>query len=101
MFLVLALYLCASLALLLGAAEMERRAIVARRLGPNGRAMLLALAISAATALAVTAAAAVSWGWINMLHVLGAMIVYHAFMGIFIVHGLQEVSARVASRSVR
>ncbi|MEX5730039.1 polyferredoxin [Rhodovulum iodosum] len=96
MFQFLALYLLLSLAVLMGAAEVERRAIVARRLGPNGRAMLLALAASAIAALGVTAATAYEWGWINMLHVLGGLIVYHGVMGIFLVHGLQEVSARAA-----
>ncbi|SIO46702.1 hypothetical protein SAMN05444722_2348 [Rhodovulum sp. ES.010] len=94
MFQVLALYLVLSLMLLLGAAAMERSAILAKRMGPNGRALLLALAISAAGALLVTAAAAFAWGWINMLHVLGGLILYHGIMGVFLVHGLQEVSAR-------
>lgn len=95
-FLLLALYLCFSLIVLLGAAELERRAIVARRLGPNGRAFLLSLVISVVVSLGVTVAAGVMGGWVDMLHVLGGSIVYHGFMGVFLVHGLQEVSARVA-----
>jgi membrane associated rhomboid family serine protease len=98
MFELLAVYLCASLILLLGASEIERRAIVARRLGPNGRAFLWALVISAAGSLGVTVATAFLGDWVDMLHVLGASIVYHGFMGAFLVHGLQEVSARVANQ---
>ncbi|OLS43847.1 hypothetical protein BV509_05535 [Rhodovulum sulfidophilum] len=97
---VFALYLGFSLVLLLGAAELERRAIVARRLGPNGRAMLIALVVSAVSSLFVVVAAGVSGGWIFMLHVLGGAILYHALMGIFLVHGLQEVSARVAGHGM-
>ncbi|MGC9418153.1 MAG: hypothetical protein ACP5EN_04190 [Rhodovulum sp.] len=100
MFLLLTIYFCLSLTLLLGAAGLERRDIVARRLGVNGRAMLLALAVSAVAALGVTVATAFAWGWVNMLHVLGGMIVYHGIMGIFLVHGLQEVSARVARQNM-
>ena len=85
-----------SLALLLGATELERRAIVARRLGPNGRAILLALFVSAVASLVVTVAAGISGGWIYFFHVLGASIIYHGVMGVSLVHGLQEVSARVA-----
>ncbi|MCE6953062.1 hypothetical protein LAZ40_22645 [Cereibacter sphaeroides] len=101
MFQFLALSLGLSLVLLLGATEIERRAIVARRLGPNGRAILAALFISAVASLAVTVAAAFAGGWIYLLHVLGASIVYHGFMGVFLVHGLQEVSARVAEQAMR
>lgn len=92
----LALSLGFSLVLLLGATELERRAIVARRLGPNGRAILVALFLSAVAALGVTVAAGISGGWIYFFHVLGGSILYHAIMGVFLVHGLQEVSARVA-----
>lgn len=96
MFLFITLCLAASLGLLFGAAELERRAIVARRRGPNGRAMLLALLISAVGSLFVVVIATVSGGWIYLLHLLGASILYHGFMGISLIHGLQEVSARVA-----
>lgn len=99
MFWTLVLYFGLSLALLLGAAEIERRAIVAKRLGPNGRAMLLALAASAIAALVLSVAAVFAWGWVDMLHVLGGMILYHGVMGVFLVHGLQEVSARAAGHS--
>lgn len=101
MVLFLALYLCLSLVLLLGAAALERRAIVARRLGPNGRAMLLALALSMIAGLAATVTTGAAWGWINMLHVLGGVILYHGVMGVFLVQGLQEVSARVAGHAMR
>ncbi|TCO71645.1 hypothetical protein [Rhodovulum euryhalinum] len=96
MLLLLGLYLCFSLALLLGAAEIERRAIVARRLGPNGKAFLAAIVTSMVVSLGVTVASAFIGGWIQLLHVLGGSILYHGVMGIFLVHGLQEVSARVA-----
>ncbi|MBN2906204.1 MAG: hypothetical protein JXJ18_05810 [Rhodobacteraceae bacterium] len=95
-----ALYLFLSLILLLGATELERRAIVARRLGPNGRAILLALVISAVASLGVTVATAYSQGWIYLFHVIGASIIYHGFMGISLVHGLQKVSARAAGHEV-
>lgn len=101
MFQFLALSLGLSLVVLLGATEIERRAIVARRLGPNGRAILSALVISAVASLGVTVAAAFAGGWIYLLHVLGASILYHGVMGIFLVHGLQEVSARVAGHTAR
>ncbi|MCB6179814.1 hypothetical protein LHP98_16965 [Rhodobacter sp. Har01] len=101
MFQFLALSLGASLVLLLGAAELERRAIVARRMGPNGRAMLAALAISAVASLGVIGVAAYSTGWIYLLHLVGATVAYHGFMGVFLVHGLQEVSARVASQPLQ
>lgn len=94
MFQFLAISTGLSLALLLGATEWERRAIVARRLGPNGRAILTALAISAIGSLGVVVTAGVSGGWIFLLHLLGASILYHGAMGVFLVHGLQEVSAR-------
>lgn len=97
----LGIYLCASLVLLLGATELERRAIVARRLGPNGRAILSALVISVVASLGVTVASAFLGGWIYLLHVLGLSIVYHGVMGVFLVHGLQKVSARVASHGAR
>jgi len=87
-------YVVFSLALLLGAAVLERRGILAMEMKPNGKAMLLALAVSAGTGLALTLTTLVAWGWVNMLHVLGGVILYHAVMGIFLVHGLQEVSAR-------
>lgn len=90
------LYLVVSLAVMFGAAELERRAIVARRLGPNGRAILIALFASAVGALGVTLAAGVMGDWVDLLHVLGGAIVYHAVMGVSLVHGLQKVSARVA-----
>lgn len=92
----LTLYTLCSLALLFGAAEMERRAIVARRYGPNGRAMLLSLVISVIASLFVIVGGAISSGWIYLAHLLGASILYHGFMGISLVHGLQETSARVA-----
>lgn len=101
MFQLIALYLGLSLIVLFGAAAMERRAILAKRLGPNGRAMLLALAASAISALVVTVATGFAWGWINMLHVLGGMILYHGIMGVSLVHGLQEVSARAAGHPPR
>ncbi|WP_242509435.1 hypothetical protein, partial [Rhodovulum imhoffii] len=97
-FQLLALYLAFSLLLLFGAAELERRAIVARRLGPNGRAMLLALVISVVASLVVVAVSAFVEDWVYMLHALGASIAYHGFMGVSLVHGLQEVSARVAAQ---
>lgn len=97
MLLLLGTYLCASLVLLFGAAELERRAIVARRLGPNGRALLIALVVSAVASLGITVAAGVIGNWVDMLHVLGGAILYHAIMGVSLVHGLQKVSARVAS----
>lgn len=90
------IYTVLSLALLFGAAEWERRAIMARRLGPNGRAMLIALLVSAVSSLFVIVGGAVSAGWIYILHMLGASILYHTVMGISLVHGLQEVSARTA-----
>ncbi len=96
MFQFLALSFGVSLALLLGATEWERRAIVARRLGPNGRAILAALAISAVGSLGVVVTAGVAEGWVYLLHLLGASILYHGVMGVFLVHGLQEVSARTA-----
>ncbi|AWD23476.1 hypothetical protein [Fuscovulum blasticum] len=99
MFQFLACSFALSLVLLLGAAELERRAIVARRMGPNGRAMLAALAISALASLVVIVVAAYSAGWIYLLHLLGATIVYHGVMGVFLVHGLQEVSARANAES--
>jgi len=98
---IIALYLVFSLVVLLGAAELERRAIVAKRLGPNGRAMLLALFVSAVSSLAVVISAAFATDWIYMLHVLGGSIIYHGLMGIFLVHGLQEVSARVGAQAFR
>lgn len=94
--LTLTLYTVLSLAMLFGAAEWERRSIVARKRGPNGRAMLIALLVSAVASLFVIVGGAVSAGWIYILHLLGASILYHAFMGISLVHGLQEVSARIA-----
>ncbi|ANB32722.1 hypothetical protein JMM63_07600 [Rhodovulum sulfidophilum] len=97
---VFVLYLVFSLGVLLGAAELERRAIVARRLGPNGRAMLVALAASALGALVVVVISTFAEGWIYMLHVLGGAILYHGFMGAFLVHGLQEVSARAAGHDI-
>ena len=99
MFELLAVALTLSLALLFGAAEMERRAIVARRLGPNGRAMLSALAISAVASLFVIGVTAFSVGWIYLLHLISATIIYHGVMGVALVHGLQEVSARVAGHA--
>lgn len=93
--------LVASLLLLFGAAELERRAIVARRMGPNGRAMLSALVVSAVASLGVMVVAAYSAGWIYLLHLLGATIIYHAVMGISLVHGLQQVSARVAGQPLQ
>ena len=101
MFQFLVISLAISLLLLFGAAELERRAIVARRMGPNGRAMLAALALSAVASLGVIVVAAYSVGWIYLLHLLGATIIYHAFMGISLVHGLQLVSARVATQPLR
>lgn len=96
----LSLYLFFSLALLFGASELERRAIVARKMGPNGRAFLFAIAFSAIASLFVTVTAAYSAGWIYVLHILGASIIYHGLMGIFLVHGLQKVSARVAGHAL-
>ncbi|MRH20148.1 hypothetical protein [Rhodovulum strictum] len=95
MLLVLGLYLGFSLSLLLGAAELERRAIVARRLGPNGRAILIALIVSVVVSLGVVAAGAVTGGLLRTLHLLGGTIVYHGAMGVLLVRGLQQVSARV------
>ncbi|MBZ4021700.1 hypothetical protein CKO11_04400 [Rhodobacter sp. TJ_12] len=92
----LTIYTLFSLGLLFGAAELERRAINERRYGPNGRAMLLSLVISVVASIFVIIGGAISSGWIYILHLLGASIVYHGFMGISLVHGLQEVSARVA-----
>lgn len=96
MFYVIVLYMLLSLGLLFGAAELERRAIVARRRGPNGRAMLLSLLISAVGSLVVLVIGGFSAGWIYILHILGGSILYHGIMGISLVHGLQEVSARTA-----
>ncbi|HDR28950.1 hypothetical protein [Rhodovulum sp.] len=93
----LGIYLCVSLVLPFGAAEPERRAIVARRLGPNGRAVLIALFASAIASLGVTVAAGLIGNWVDMLHVLGGAILYHAIMGVSLVHGLQKVSAGVAT----
>jgi hypothetical protein len=101
MFSFIVLSLVASLTLLFGAAELERRAILERRLGPNGRAMLAALAISAVASLGVIVVAAYSAGWIYLLHLLGGTIIYHGVMGISLVHGLQQVSARVAGTPLR
>ncbi|SOC14639.1 hypothetical protein [Rhodobacter maris] len=92
----LTLYTLFSLALLFGAAELERRAITERRRGPNGRAMLLSLVISVVASVFVIIGGAISSGWIYILHLLGASILYHGFMGISLVHGLQETSARTA-----
>lgn len=99
-FQLLLLYLCFSLILLFGAAALERRAIVAREMGPNGRAFLISIAISAVVSLFVTVATAYSNGWIYLLHILGGSIIYHGLMGIFLVHGLQKVSARVAAQNM-
>lgn len=100
MLLLLSLYLAASLILLFGAAEVERRGIVARSMWPNGRAFLFAIALSAIASLFVTVFAAYSYGWIQLLHLLGGSILYHGFMGISLVHGLQKVSARVVGGAV-
>ncbi|TCP61325.1 hypothetical protein EV663_10543 [Rhodovulum bhavnagarense] len=100
MWLFLSTYFLASLALLLGATELERRAIVARKMWPNGKAFLFAIAFSAIVSLFVTVAAAYASGWVSLLHVLGLSILYHGFMGIFLVHGLQRVSARVACQAM-
>lgn len=98
MYLFLGLSLALSLILLFGATEIERRDIVARRIGANGRVMLGALFFSAATSLLVAALASLWGGWICFLGTLAAAIAYHGFMGIFLVHGLQETSARVHAR---
>lgn len=97
--LILGLYLGFSLVLLLGAAEVERRAIVARRLGPNGRAILIALVVSVVASLGVVVAGAVTGGLLRTLHLLGGTIVYHGAMGVLLVRGLQRVSARVFDRT--
>ncbi|MBK1636230.1 hypothetical protein [Rhodovulum adriaticum] len=100
MLLLLTSYLVLSMILLLGASELERRAIVDRRIGPNGRALLVALVASAVAALGVTAVTAYMDDWVTMLHVFGGMVLYHGIMGIFLVHGLQKVSARVAGHAL-
>lgn len=95
MVLFLGLSLMLSVVLLLAATEIERRDIMARRIGANGRVILASLVFSAVASLVVTALSAAFWGWTCLVGVLCASILYHGFMGVFLVHGLQETSARV------
>ncbi|QHA14553.1 hypothetical protein GQY06_06910 [Cereibacter sphaeroides] len=92
----LTLSLAASLALLFGATEIERRAIVGRYTGVNGLAILCCFTLSFVGSLVVVALATVWGGWGYLLHLLPGTILYHFFMGVSLVHGLQKTSERVA-----
>ncbi|MGP3696398.1 hypothetical protein [Rhodobacter sp. NSM] len=95
-FLFLTFSLAASLVLLFGATEIERRAIVGRYTGVNGIAFLSTLSISFVGSLVVVVLATIWGGWSYLLHLLPGTIIYHFFMGVFLVHGLQKTSERVA-----
>ncbi|WP_246100374.1 hypothetical protein [Cereibacter sediminicola] len=95
-FLFITLSLAASLALLFGATEIERRAIVGRYTGVNGAAILITFVVSFVGSLVVVALATIWGGWIYLFHLLPMTVLYHFFMGVFLVHGLQKTSERVA-----
>lgn len=93
----LSLSLALSLLILLGAAAMERSAIIGRVNGANGLIMLAALAVSALASVAVALVAAWLAGWTVLLAVLAGSALYHWVMAKTLIGGLQTLAKRVAA----
>lgn len=97
MLLLLSLSLALSLILLLGAAAMERAAILGRINGANGLTILVALIVSAAASLVVALLAGWIGGWSALLSVLAGSALYHWAMTKLLLGGLQAIASRIAA----
>ncbi|MBP2310191.1 hypothetical protein GBZ48_22570 [Azospirillum melinis] len=97
MVLLLIISLTLSLVLLLGAAAMERAAILGRINGANGLTILVALVVSAAASLVVAVLAGWIGGWSALLAVLAGSALYHWGMAKLLLGGLQAIASRIAA----
>ncbi len=97
MVLLLSLSLTLSLIVLLGAAAMERAAILGRINGANGLTILVALVVSAAASLVVALLAGWIAGWSALLAVLAGSAIYHWAMAKLLLGGLQAIASRIAA----
>ncbi|PWC38961.1 hypothetical protein [Azospirillum sp. TSO35-2] len=97
MVLLLSLSLTLSLVVLLGAAAMERAAILGRINGANGLVILVALMVSAAASVIVALLAGWIDGWSTLLAVLAGSALYHWAMVKLLLGGLQALASRIAA----
>lgn len=97
MALLLSLSLALSLIVLLGAAAMERAAILGRINGANGLTVLVALVVSAAASLLVALLAGWIGGWSALPAVLAGSVLYHWAMAKLLLGGLQAIASRIAA----
>ncbi|PWC78673.1 hypothetical protein [Azospirillum sp. TSH64] len=97
MVLLLSISLTLSLVVLLGAAAMERAAILGRINGANGLTILVVLVVSAAASLVVAVLAGWIGGWGAMLTVLVGSALYHWAMAKLLLSGLQGIASRIAA----
>lgn len=97
MVLLLSLSLVLSLIVLLGAAAMERAAILGRINGANGLVILVALVVSSAASLVVALLAGWIAGWGALLAVLAGSALYHWAMAKLLLGGLQAIASRIAA----
>ncbi|MCM8737983.1 hypothetical protein M5E06_28060 [Azospirillum sp. A1-3] len=97
MVILLSLSLTLSLVVLLGAAAMERAAILGRINGANGLTILVALIVSAAASLVVSLLAGWIGGWSALLAVLAGSALYHWAMAKLLLGSLQALASRIAA----
>ncbi len=97
MVLLLSLSLTLSLVVLLGAAAMERAAILGRINGANGLTILVALIVSAAASPVVSLLAGWIGGWSALLAVIAGSALYHWAMAKLLLGGLQAIASRIAA----
>lgn len=97
MLLLLSLSLALSLLLLLGAAAMERSAIIGRINGANGLAVLVAFIVSGAASILVAIAAGWLGGWVVLPAVLVGSALYHWAMAKMLLGGLQALATRISA----
>jgi hypothetical protein len=93
----LSLSFALSLLVLLGAAAMERSAIIGRVNGANGLVMLVALISSALASVVVAIIAAWLSGWTILCAVLAGSALYHWVMAKTLIGGLQALATRVVA----
>ncbi|CAO3439082.1 hypothetical protein [Azospirillum endophyticum] len=97
MVLLLSVALSLSLIVLIGAAAMERAAILSRINGANGLAILVGLVVSAAASIVVALLAGWIGGWGAMPTVLAGSALYHWAMAKLLLGGLQALASRIAA----